>query len=338
MHYRRILVISRFFIIFLFLFLFFFPSAKIELQANVSVIPSHPIILESSFHPTKVQPGDLVTVTATVYDLYAIQDVQATFPHELGVDVVALSLVSGSPYHGVWEAQWIVHDTIYKEYITTITAFSKSGLCSSVEVSWWDPPTPWLDIDWSYRKELNISNPVSDYQMQLVVGYDSGASSYDVHCEGHCNTNFSDLRFTASDGTTLRSYWIERKTDGDTCLVWINTSGESKIYMYYGNNNVGCQSNGNSTFLFFDDFLGTSLDTRWNVPSTNYQVSGSVLRINTGAIGLQNPLGFNFQDGHMVETKILFDTIENVYSGTIPEISSSRFTSGSNSQSDATIL
>ena len=216
-------------IFFLILILLFLPFATVIQNVESTIFTSVPVIIESSVDPIKAKPGDLLTVSITAFDVFGINRVDACFYHELGFDLLNLTLVSGTNNYGIWQCQWVVHDTKVKEYAVVVTVFSRSGFSSSVNLSWYDP-APWFNIDWRYRKELNISNPVSDYQMKLEIGYNSGASSYDVHCEGHCNTNFSDLRFTAADGTTPRSYWIERKTDGDNCLVWINTSGDNLLY------------------------------------------------------------------------------------------------------------
>ncbi len=111
----------------------------------------------------------------------------------------------------------------------------------------------WLNSSWSYRKMLDISNPVSGYQMKLNVSYDGGG---DVSLEGHCNNNFSDLRFTAGDGISLRPYWIEEKVNGSYAETWVNTSGENTMYVYYNNSEASSRSNGTATFPFFEDFEG----------------------------------------------------------------------------------
>jgi hypothetical protein len=65
---------------------------------------------------------------------------------------------------------------------------------------------------WPYRKSITLSRAsgaVTNYQMKLLVGESSGATGEDVDCGGLCATDFDDLRFTKSDGTTLLDYWIE---------------------------------------------------------------------------------------------------------------------------------
>ena len=114
----------------------------------------------------------------------------------------------------------------------------------------------WFDVDWTYRKKLHVSNPVSDYQMEITVhhadGFDDPANGR-IDCEGHGNADFSDLRFVGTDDTTVYDYYIERKTDGDQAVVWVETAGDTEFYLYYGNGSAGSQSNGPDTFPDYFD-------------------------------------------------------------------------------------
>lgn len=75
--------------------------------------------------------------------------------------------------------------------------------------------------------------------------------------------DYKDIRFVKSDGTEL-SYWQEN--DGK---FWIKyggslATGNSTIYMYYGNASAVSSSNGTNTFTFFDDFNGTTINAaKW---------------------------------------------------------------------------
>lgn len=118
----------------------------------------------------------------------------------------------------------------------------------------------WWNVYWTYKKELSISNASSDYQMQIQIwkedGYDDAINGI-IDCEDHCNNNFSDIRFVDSNQTSLLPYWIENISSegGDHyVIIWVKTSGEDSIYLYYGNSNASLESNGNETFIFFDDF------------------------------------------------------------------------------------
>ncbi len=84
---------------------------------------------------------------------------------------------------------------------------------------------------WSRRAPVTINNPgsgLTNYQVKVQVAYDSDMQ-----------LNFNDIRFTASDGTTLLSYWRESYTAGVSAIFWVKVpsipSGSSTVYMYYGN-------------------------------------------------------------------------------------------------------
>jgi hypothetical protein len=156
----------------------------------------------------------------------------------------------------------------------------------------------WLS-GWPYRNYhiINgVSTQLTDYQVRITVYYGSGTSSGDtVYLNGLCKSDFSDLRFTGPDGVTLLPYWIEYYTASNYAYVWVKipsipASGSTIFYLYYGNPSASSASDGASTFLFFDDFLGTSLDTsKWDVRTTSggtYSVSGGILTITVQSDGV----------------------------------------------------
>jgi hypothetical protein len=128
----------------------------------------------------------------------------------------------------------------------------------------------WWNEDWLYRKQCNIANPNADYQMKVTINRISGN---DVDCESHCQSNFGDVRFIASDDTTELSYWMESQT-GTSAVFWVKTDGNALLYLYYGH--VGFTTttqSGTNTFIFFDDFnaaLGASWTNSGCSTSYNY--------------------------------------------------------------------
>ena len=127
----------------------------------------------------------------------------------------------------------------------------------------------WLG-NWTYRKKITISGASgagTNYQILLKIGESSGATQMDFHLEGH-SANFpsgknqgGDLRFTLDDGTTVLPFWVEKVTGeapNRVAYVWVKVAdsldSDVDIYCYYGNSNADNVSNGNNTFIFFDDF------------------------------------------------------------------------------------
>ncbi|MBU0527001.1 right-handed parallel beta-helix repeat-containing protein, partial [Candidatus Micrarchaeota archaeon] len=105
---------------------------------------SGPNIISASVNPEKVVPGDRMAITVYVSDPYGIESVQAVMPHELGNDTLILNQTSGSEFNGIWEGIWTVHDTIAKEYVSTIIAQNKNAETSTSYVTWFDPPGIWI--------------------------------------------------------------------------------------------------------------------------------------------------------------------------------------------------
>jgi hypothetical protein len=161
----------------------------------------------------------------------------------------------------------------------------------------------WSMAGWSYRKCHNI-NPASgsgtNYQVMVTVNYGSGTdASGTVYCGSHCQTNFSDIRFTASDGFTPLNYWMQSYTSGSNAVFWVQvqddlSSSSQKIYIYYGKTGVTTTSSGTNTFIYYDDGSTTagwttagtvgSSSTQGNpVPSLRANGAvGSYLYRNTG--------------------------------------------------------
>jgi hypothetical protein len=135
----------------------------------------------------------------------------------------------------------------------------------------------WL-TGWDYRKShiVNASSGAgTNYPIQIWVYYGSGTSTGSTaYTSSHCKTDFGDVRFTDDDGSTLLDYWIENKTNGVCARFWVEVADDlsstaQTIYIYYGEPAATTTSNGNTTFTFFDDFLGSSADAdKWNITDT----------------------------------------------------------------------
>lgn len=157
----------------------------------------------------------------------------------------------------------------------------------------------WYNTSYIYRKALNVTGKILGCQMKILIGNTSGGN---VTCNSHVKNDFSDLAFTDISGNLL-PFWIENYTTGVQSTVWINnTQNVSKFYMYYGYSLAPSLSNGNTTFPFFDDFNGTSLNLqKWNrFGTTTESFSNSVLTITNGGGGViryiysKNSFGKNY--------------------------------------------
>ena len=137
---------------------------------------------------------------------------------------------------------------------------------------------------WSYRKSITLSRAsgaVTYYQMKLLLGESSGAVGEDVDCGALCQTDFDDIRFTTSNGTTLLDYWIESisgTTPNQLATIWIEFdsigTGATTFYMYYGNAGAAAYSNGPDTFPFFEHFDGDA--SKWAGDTAALGIASSI--------------------------------------------------------------
>ncbi|MCA9397287.1 DUF2341 domain-containing protein, partial [candidate division WWE3 bacterium] len=160
---------------------------------------------------------------------------------------------------------------------STVTTYADSAsvdtgtAISLIETSEWSASY----LNWSRRKTVTLTNSGSaqtDYAVKLSITYDNDMQN-----------DFDDLRFTNSSGTPL-DYWVQSKTDTDSAIVWVEVDSlagndDTTIYMYYGNSGASNESNGENTFLLFDDFDDGTIDTsKW----TEVDQSGSDEITETG--------------------------------------------------------
>ena len=140
---------------------------------------------------------------------------------------------------------------------------------------------------YAYCKSVVITHTADGaqtyYQMQLTVYSGIGSSSTGVlYCDNYCLNWPYDIRFTNDTGTNL-NYW-RQSYNATVETVWVNISSiplaDATIYVDVGNASATDASNGDATFIFFDDFPGTSLDTnKWAGDTGSCSVSGGVLTL-----------------------------------------------------------
>ncbi|MEM5821015.1 MAG: DUF2341 domain-containing protein [Candidatus Aenigmatarchaeota archaeon] len=126
----------------------------------------------------------------------------------------------------------------------------------------------WLS-GWQYRIPITIKensgNTLTDYQVLIALNTQSLIS------QGKMRNDCGDIRFTDSDGISLLNYWLESGCNSANTKIWVKVpnipaNGQKTIYVYYGNPSATSLSNGDNTFIFFDDF--SFKDTsKWTWPS-----------------------------------------------------------------------
>ena len=115
----------------------------------------------------------------------------------------------------------------------------------------------------NYRRDLSITNSgeaLTDYQVKLILS----SSNFDF---SKTKPDGADIRFYS--GTAKLPYYVESwDSASQSAVVWVKVpsiaSGANTITMYYGNAAAVSESSGDETFIFFDNFAGTALDTnKW---------------------------------------------------------------------------
>jgi hypothetical protein len=117
----------------------------------------------------------------------------------------------------------------------------------------------WL-TGWYRRKPKLVRGSTAggqtDYQLKLTIYKGSGTDTDStIYLGGYVNDDFSDLRFTSSDETTLLPYYIESYTSGVSAVVWIKIDSipadpfTKTIYIYYDNLSATSLSDATTTLL-----------------------------------------------------------------------------------------
>jgi len=132
------------------------------------------------------------------------------------------------------------------------------------------------DLDgYNCSKEIiltgNTSGAQTDYQILLNISY-----------EDNMQSNFSDLCFTETDGTTLMDAWLESKVDNSYALVWVEFPTtpvnimEQTYYMYYGNAEAASNWDGEATFVLYTGLKTTNWVSSLDISGHGYAYRGDV--------------------------------------------------------------
>ncbi len=131
----------------------------------------------------------------------------------------------------------------------------------------------WLaDSSFDLRKRIRVKNndnqTYASTSVKVTITYDSDMKS-----------DFSDLRFTDSDGVTQVPFWVEKYTASTDAIVWIlvpslPASGQSELQMYYGSSTASSISSGSTVFTAFDDYEDNNI-TEYSGDTSLFNTAGS---------------------------------------------------------------
>ena len=177
--------------------------------------------------------------------------------------------------------------------------------------------------EWKYQRPIAVTNAnasvYTNFQVKVIVNTQALISA------GKMNINGDDIRFTDASCAKL-NYWIDSNINTTSTVIWVKlktipSSGSTSINMYYGNLCATAAQNGDSTFILFDDFLGSTLNTtKW----TAYKQTtlNGTLSISSGMATFNNTASTDnvirsvssFTAPHRIEAKIKLN------SGSYPSI------------------
>jgi len=162
----------------------------------------------------------------------------------------------------------------------------------------------WWNFNWQYRIPITVTNQISYdlYNYQLLIEVDTES----LISDGKMNDDCSDIRFVDDSGTEL-DYWIEPQTiNTPNTKIWVKIphipgSGETTIYMYYGNPSASSLS---SLLNVMEDLPASDGDgyiiyyQEWIMPENRFQEIGVMTGLHcddcSGSLGI--PFAFPFYD------------------------------------------
>jgi len=138
--------------------------------------------------------------------------------------------------------------------------------------------------EWSYYKQITISNAVTNYQLRIHLVNSTGTDSGDnIYVGGKCENFPFDIRFgTTSNASnaTMLPQWLEWYNSTDA-YYWVNISTYSTIYLFMGNSAAEEYSDGDAVFLQFINASTTGWTTANLTVTNNFSDSilGQALRV-----------------------------------------------------------
>jgi hypothetical protein len=264
----------------------------------------HPIttITINAWHVFEINDMDF---TAGTYDVWIdegkVGNNIACHHNATATGTVILGNTNGST------SDWYLDNFIIRKWTTNEPTFTSYGAEETCRINA-SASAGWI-TGWIYCKGITIGGSdalQTDYPMKLLVGESSGSSSYNIHCQGNCKSDFGDLRFINSSGTQL-DYWIESTTGvtpNQTATVWVEVDSIAAaptltiLYMLYGNASASTTSSGPNTFTFFDHFdvdLG-----KWQGDTAAVGLAGSIATITGTAAAYKKIYTLSAYSGDIV--------------------------------------
>jgi hypothetical protein len=176
---------------------------------------------------------------------------RADAPSECDISIRKSS--SGLVSPGNWYHVVVVFDTVNdvkKVYLNGTLVQNVTYTCSIPTANYKD------EIGRAYDNSF-LNNWYFNGVIDEVRIYNRALSDVEIQAlyQAKARLDYGDIRFADSDGSTQLNYWQEVDGKFWVKVPSIPASTTKTIYVYYGNPNTTSQSNGDTTFEFFDDFV-----------------------------------------------------------------------------------
>jgi hypothetical protein len=255
-----------------------FPKDEIASSPDKALVPrkdtipeNGPTITNTYTDPNDVVPGGEMLVSADVADPAGVKSVVAEMPYEGGSDILQMNLTKGTVYQGTWQGTWTAHDTLVKQYTTTLTATNQLGQISQGQVYWTDacggsgPETISLD---------QSNYPVTAGSTFSVIVTRGGA---------RCTvTNTIQDTTTGSYANVPNTNDPELDCNGDTCSSTNQTTFTKTLKCEAAGNYV-IRAYRSATVYSSDSSVTCTAAGKTNVPYALSTVNGGEFLIKSGA-------------------------------------------------------
>lgn len=164
---------------------------------TTSVYTDKPVILSASVNPPTPKVGDQITIRTNVADLAGIQSVQANMAE---IETITLSKISGTITNGVYEGNWIVRETTFKQYPVTLIVTNNQNQKTISQITIFDAYTclgggDHGGLDWA---------PADDCANDEVAGTHTGVGTLNiaegatVYVEDYNGTSYGSVSISAT--------------------------------------------------------------------------------------------------------------------------------------------
>jgi len=183
------------------------------------------------------------------------------------------------------------------------TVYLSRQISSQWEIQKWVTP----DGGTSWDDPVNITSSSSSKNVRPVVVKNHAPEIIVLWMYG-TYTSYTNYDTVIKGAYGPAKFWIEIQDD---------LGSNQSFYIYYGKAGEGSGSNGDNTFIVFDDFPGSSLDTnKWDLKQGAFEVSGGVLQMRgtAGTRGLiESKTSFAYAKALEIRGRALSANTANVH-------------------------